>query len=109
MSNVFPVPSSRALAWTRERLARLATPELLNLQANASRLNEPGLAGLCGELLGTRPRHGAPQSTPAESLRLLPLSSAFAARSVWLGDASRSWSGVRKRDGMVVIALWRRS
>ena len=108
MSGIRP-NHDRAAAWTRERLANLATPELVNLQANASRLNEPALAGLCGEILGTRPRHGEQQSTPRESLQLLSLGRAFAARRVWLGDASRRWSGVRKADGVVVIALWHRS
>src|SRR5688572_13062626 len=103
------LPSVLATAWTRARLESLATPELENLQANASRLNEPALAGLCGELLGTRPRHGGQQPTPHETRQLLPLSRAFAARRVWLGDASRRWSGVRKADGVVVIALWHRS
>ena len=108
MSGIPSIPD-RAAAWTRERLANLATPELLNLQANASRLNEPELARLCGEILGTRPRHGERQSMPGESRQLVSLSRAFAARSVWLGDASRRWSGVRKVDGVVVIALWHRS
>ena len=101
--------NGRATEWTRERLENLATAELINLQANARRLDEPELAQLCGELLGRRPKHACDRSTPHESRRLLSLSRAFAARSVWLGDGSRNWSGVRKADSGVVFALWHRS
>jgi hypothetical protein len=100
--------SGRATAWTRERLDNLATPELLNLQANAVRLEEAHLAQLCSELLRRRPKSAGGRA-PRELRRLVSLGRAFAARRVWLGDGSRSWSGIRKADGGVVLALWQRS
>jgi hypothetical protein len=101
--------STRASAWTRERLEQLGRQDLLNLQANAARLGEQELAALCGELLKERPRRG-PGSGAALRVkggqRLVPRSKAFAARGVWLQDPRTSWSGVRKADGTVVIAIW---
>lgn len=102
--------SSGASAWTRERLDRLGRDELLNLQANAARLGEPELVALCEELLKSRPTRG-PMSSGALARakgrhKLLPRSRAFGARGVWLQDPRTSWSGVRKTDGMVVMALW---
>jgi hypothetical protein len=38
--------------------------------------------------------------------RLIARSKAFQARGVYLQDARTSWSGVRRMDGMVVMALW---
>ena len=103
--------TGKAGAWTRERLEQLGKQEMLNLQANALRLGEPELAALCGELLKARPRrgpgsNGATEPTKGGRQRLLPRSKAFAARGVWLQDPRTSWSGVRKGDGMVVIAMW---
>lgn len=103
--------TGKAGAWTRERLDQLDRQGMLNLQANAIRLGEPELAALCGELLKARPRrgpasHGAAGRTRSGRQRLLPRSKAFAARGVWLQDPRTSWSGVRKGDGMVVIAMW---
>ena len=102
--------SAGASAWTRERLDRLGKDELLNLQANAARLGETELAALCEELLKTRPQRG-PASSGAVSRaktkhKFLPRSRAFGARGVWLQDPRTSWSGVRKTDGAVVMALW---
>jgi hypothetical protein len=100
----------RGSAWTRERLDQLGRQELINLQANATRLGETELAALCESQLKERPRHG-PDSSGANprvkgQRKLLPRSRAFGARGVWLEDPRTSWSGVRKADGMVVIALW---
>jgi hypothetical protein len=100
----------RARAWTRARLDGLSRDEMLNLQANAVRLGEHELATLCDELLKERPRSG-PASSGAvvrtkERQRLMPRSRAFGARGVWLYDPRTSWSGVRKSDGMVVMAMW---
>lgn len=103
--------SGRAGDWTRERLDQLGRQEMLNLQANALRLGEPELAALCGELLKARPRRGPASGGAAARAkhgrqRLLPRTKAFAARGVWLQDPRTSWSGVRKGDGAVVIAMW---
>jgi hypothetical protein len=107
--NVFS-KTVRAETWTRERLDQLGRQELLNLRANADRLGESELAALCDALLKERPRRG-PQSSGAVlrkkgTHKLLPRSRAFGARGVLLQDARTSWSGVRKSDGTVVIAIW---
>jgi hypothetical protein len=101
----------RASAWTRERLDQLGRQELINLQANAARLGETELATLCERQLKELPRRGAASSGAALRIKgrhkLLPRSRAFGARGVWLQDPRTSWSGIRKSDGTVVIALWR--
>jgi hypothetical protein len=98
-----------ATQWTRERLDQLTRQDLLNLQANAARLGEQELAALCDQLIRERPKRASDQGRRAEggkSGKLLPRSKAFATRGVWLQDARSSWSGVRKSDGSVVIAIW---
>lgn len=102
--------TDHARAWTRERLDQLSRQELVNLQANAERLGEQELAALCGTLLEERPRRGAPSTAVVTRLKgrpkLMPRTRAFEARGVWLNDPRTSWSGVRKADGTVVMALW---
>ncbi len=102
--------AERTTDWTRERLDQLSRQELLNLQANAVGLGETELAALCDELLRERPRRGPTSSGAVLRIKgrhkLLPRSKAFGARGVWLVDARTSWSGIRKGDGTVVIALW---
>ena len=102
--------SPRGSVWTRERLDQLGTQELINLQANAARLGETELAALCDDRLKERPRRGPASSGAIRRMKgqhkLLPRSKAFGARGVWLQDPRTSWSGVRKADGVVVIALW---
>lgn len=102
--------TNRASAWTRERLDGLSRDELVNLQANAQRLGEQELAALCTALLEERPRRGSPSAAVVTRLKgrpkLMPRTRAFQARGVWLYDPSTSWSGVRKGDGTVVMALW---
>ena len=102
--------TDRARAWTRERLDQLSRQELVNLQANAQRLGEQELATLCAALLEERPRRGAPSAAVVTRLKgrpkLMPRTRAFEARGVWLYDPRTSWSGVRKADGTVVMALW---
>lgn len=106
------LPTARATVWTRERLDQLDKAELVNLQANATRLGEIELAERCNELLKLRPRAGRGGSgarVPPKKGRekLQSRSNAFAAMGIWLHDPRTSWSGIRKADGMVVIALWR--
>jgi hypothetical protein len=106
--NVFR--KGRATTWTPERLAELGRQDLVNLQANAERLGEQDLAALCGQMLEQQPKRG-PASSGAQSKvkarqKLVPRSRAFAALGVWLVDPRTSWSGVRKVDGMVVMAMW---
>jgi hypothetical protein len=97
-----------AHGWSSERLERLNRDELTNLRANAERLGEPALAALCAQVLTERPRRGAPDAAapPKVRRRLIARSKAFQARGVYLQDARTSWSGVRRMDGMVVMALW---
>jgi hypothetical protein len=96
--------------WTSDRLERLNRDELTNLRANAERLGEPALAELCRQLLTQRPHRGAAGAATVTPLkvrrRLIARSKAFQARGVYLQDARTSWSGVRRMDGMVVMALW---
>lgn len=103
-------PGLEAHGWTTERLERLNRDELTNLQANAEWLGKPALAALCTKLLTERPRRGAGSAATPTPLklrrRLVSRSKAFQARSVYLQDARTSWSGVRKADGMVVMAMW---
>jgi len=105
-----PFRRSRSSEWTRERLAELSKQELANLHANAVRLGETELATLCDEVLKDRPRRGPTSSGAVQRTKgrnkLLPRSRAFGARGVWLTDARTSWSGIRKADGAVVMALW---
>lgn len=105
--------SPRAVQWTRERLDQLGRQELLNLQGNATRLGETELASLCELLLRNGPRRGPASSGAVPRMKgrhkLLARSRAFGARGVWLQDPRTSWSGIRKVDGMVVIALWQAS
>lgn len=99
----------QAHRWTSERLERLNRDELANLQGNAERLGEAALAGLCAQLLKERPSpapNGASGAREKARRGLVPRSRAFEARGVWLHDPRTSWSGVRKEDGVVVMALW---
>jgi len=110
MTNPFPFKTTRSSAWTPERLAQLGKQDLLNLRANADRLGEIELTALCDDLLKRRPA-SAPESGRAAPRakgrgKLLPRGKAFGARGVFLENPRTSWSGVRKADGVVVMALW---
>ena len=102
--------AGRASVWTRERVEQLSRDDMLNLQANAVRLGEQALAALCDELLRERPRRepagGGAVSQIKRRHEFMSRSRAFEARGVWLRDPRTSWSGVRKADGMVVMAMW---
>jgi hypothetical protein len=104
-----PFRSERSDDWTLERIAQLSVQDIKQLRENAERLNESGVAALCGEALAKRrERVPAPRKSGATTKprRLVPRSRAFEARGVWVKDARTSWGGVRKSDGAVVIALW---
>jgi hypothetical protein len=100
----------RAAEWTRERIERLPPQDIKQLRANAERLGESELANLCSELLKTArrtqtaPRKASPPRTRAR--KLIARTKAFEARGVWLDDVQTSWSGIRKSDGAIVMALW---
>lgn len=53
-----PMPSSRSVDWTKERIALLGTVEVKQLRANAERLNDPEIVNRCNEVLVDRPRSG---------------------------------------------------
>lgn len=97
--------------WTRERVAQLPPQEILQLQANAARLNEPDLAAMCSDVL-TQARvraRAAARGDPGAGTKarnLVARAKAFEARGVFLQDARTSWGGVRKSDGAIVMALW---
>jgi hypothetical protein len=101
---------ARAQEWTSERIGRLTVSEIRQLRENAQRLNEAAVVALCSEALTSRPKartaaaaHAGASTMPR---RLIARRKAFEARGVWLQDARTSWSGIRKSDGVVVIALW---
>jgi hypothetical protein len=100
--------TGNASEWTRERLDRLGRQDIVQLGANAARLGEPELAALCAEVLKGRPRGGRGNAAilPKRARTLVPRGRAFEARGVWLTDARTSWSGSRKSDGTVVLAIW---
>jgi hypothetical protein len=102
----------RAEDWTRERVEQLSAQDIKQLRANAERLNEPGVATLCSDVLQARARSRARTGLRADSgprttaRKLIARAKAFEARGVWLQDPRTSWGGVRKSDGGVVMALW---
>jgi hypothetical protein len=100
--------TAQTTQWTRERLELLGGPEMAQLLSNAERLGEAEVAALCREMLALRPARGTARSAREEkqAARLVPRSRAFSARGVFLVDPRTSWSGVRKSDGMVVMAIW---
>lgn len=96
--------------WTLTRIGELSVQEIKQLRDNAERLNEPSVVELCRVALqDARSRRGRAlrKSGPrTKARRLIARVNAFEARGVFLQDARTSWSGVRKADGKVVMALW---
>ena len=96
--------------WTLERIAQLSVPDIRQLRENAERLNNAAVAGLCTEALSVAPAVARAARSRLRSTikprRLIARAKAFAARGVWLEDPGKSWGGVRKSDGSVVLALW---
>lgn len=108
-----PLPQFKrgnAAEWTLTRIGELSVQEIKSLRENAERLNEPELVALCGQALdGARSTRGRAQrksGTGTKARRLIARVKAFEARGVFLQDVRTSWSGVRKADGKVVMALW---
>jgi hypothetical protein len=96
--------------WTLARVGELSVQEIKQLRDNAERLNEPSVVELCrAALQDARSSRGRALRKPGPRTRagrLIARVKAFEARSVFLQDARTSWSGVRKADGKVVMALW---
>ena len=108
-----PLPQFKrgnAADWTPSRISELSVQEIKSLRENAERLNEPDLAALCVKALeearSTRGRAQRKSGTGTKARRLVARVKAFEARGVFLQDVRTSWSGVRKADGKVVMALW---
>ena len=101
------LPRGRVATWSREQIDRFSTPEVRALLANAERLKETEVAGLCNEILDSRPRGHPPAQRSARTspgLRLVSRAKAFEARGV--RPASRLWSrGAIRADDMVVLML----
>jgi len=100
-----------AEAWTVARIGELSIQEIKQLLANAERLDETVLVERCrAALRGSRSSHRqAAQSgsgARTKARHLIARVKAFEARGVYLQDVRTSWSGIRKVDGKVVIALW---
>lgn len=94
--------------WTAERIAELSAQDIKQLRANAERLHEAELVALCAQALkSAHASHAGPgPKTPRSHARkLIARTRAFQARGVWLDDP-KSWGGVRKSDGTIVMALW---
>ena len=97
--------------WTVARIGDLSIQEIRQLLENAERLDEPMLAERCrAALRGARSSHRQlAQYKPGartKARHLIARVKAFEARGVYVVDARTSWSGVRKADGKVVMALW---
>ena len=95
--------------WTPERIARLSAQDIKQLRANAERLHEAELVALCGQALkSARASHTGPRpkSPRSQARKLIARTRAFETRGVALDDPKTSWSGVRRSDGAVVMALW---
>src|SRR4029079_12053085 len=101
--------TERSTGWTAERIGRMTAQEIKQLRDNAERLNEPRIVELCTAALAGQRRsqlQGRQRSSPRTKARhLLARTKAFEARGVTLHDP-RSWGGVRKADGAVVLAIW---
>jgi hypothetical protein len=101
------LPRGRIAKWSKEQIAKLTTPELRALLANAERLKEPEVAALCNELLDARPRghapvRGARRSVPTR--QLVSRRKAFEIRGV--NPVNRIWSrGGLRSDGAVVLTV----
>src|SRR5204863_10049714 len=96
--------------WTPERIGQLGTPEIQQLRANAERLVATAVVALCDDALKARPKargkRAAGANPPKHARHLISREKAFQARGAYLRDSGRSWSAVRKSDGVVVMSLW---
>jgi hypothetical protein len=101
---------ARKHEWSAERIEALSTDEIEQLRDNAQALGEAAVAALCEEALVRRPRGGgAKRAAPAalkHGRRLISRTKALQARGVHLAEGAKSWSGLRKSDGKVVMCLW---
>jgi hypothetical protein len=105
-----PLKSGHPADWTPERIAQLGKQDIESLRENALRLGESALADLCTQMLSGKPKAAArgdgPPARVKKNLQLVARTKAFEMQGVRLLDQRTSWSGVRKTDGSVVMALW---
>lgn len=96
--------------WTLARIGELSVQDIKQLRENAERLHEPSVVELCSQALKdakpARARARRKSGTGTKARHLIARVKAFEARGVFLEDARASWSGVRKSDSTVVMALW---
>jgi hypothetical protein len=102
--------SSPAHDWTPERVGQLGTDDIRQLRSNAERLGATAVVVLCDEALKARPKARGKRASgtnpPKHARHLISREKAFQARGAYLRDSGRSWSAVRKSDGVVVMSLW---
>lgn len=109
MQSLPKIQRPRVALWTRERIAELATYEVRQLHANATRLQESEIALLCDSVLAERRRSRTPVRRARRergARRLISRGHAFGLRGVDLRSHLWSRGGVRSSDGVVVMALW---
>ena len=111
MASKAPNAFKRGVAdeWTLERISRMSVQDIKQLRENAERLNEPSVTELCNKaLVDAHPRRRVSRKDGprTQAKRLVARTKGFEARGVSLQDPRTSWSGVRKADGAIVIALW---
>jgi hypothetical protein len=103
-----PIKQGNSNDWTRERIERLTKLEMEQLRDNAERLGEASVAELCVELLKhARSAAGKAKAAKTPQRRLISRVKAFEARGVSLQDVRKSWGGVRRSDGRVVLTMWK--
>jgi hypothetical protein len=104
-----PFKAAPKRQWSTERIEALSTEEIQQLRDNAEALGEAVIVSLCEGALAKRPRHGGKRTAPSavkHGRRLISRAKALQARGVQLAEGARSWSGLRKSDGLVVMCLW---
>jgi len=96
--------------WTLARISGLSVQDIKRLRDNAERLNEAAVAELCSQALrdarSSQSRVQRKSAPGTKARHLIARAKAFQARGVFLTDPRTSWGGVRKSDGVVVMALW---
>lgn len=98
---------SSASDWTMERVAKLDRDEIEQLRDNALGLGVQEVVALCEAALANCPkRRPAAPAKKSRGQRLVSRSAAFEARGVYVENPRSCWGGVRKSDGVVVMALW---
>ena len=101
---------TRDTVWSFERIDKLPTPEVRALLENAQRLESDEIAGICRQVLESRPRgmavaRVAPRKPRKDGRKLVSRAFAFGMHGVHLANRFWSRSGVTSA-GDVMFALW---